>query len=165
IPTNVISITDGQIFLDTNLFNRGNRPAIDIGFSVSRVGSSAQIKSMKKVSGKLKLDLAQFRELEAFAQFASDLDPETKKQLDRGMRIIELLKQPQYSPVRIGLQVICIYAVNSGYFDSTLVKDVAEKEKELCQFILKSKKALLEKIEKDWNENIEEELKKALEEF
>ncbi len=165
IPTNVISITDGQIFLDSNLFNRGNRPAIDIGVSVSRVGSSAQIKAMKKVAGRLKLDLAQFRELEAFAQFAGDLDPDTKKQLDRGLRVVELLKQPQYSPVSISQQVISFYAVNNGYFDQVPVSDLAEKERRLYQFMDKSKKSLLEKISKDWNENIDKEVKQALEEF
>ncbi len=165
IPTNVISITDGQIFLDTNLFNKGNRPAIDMGISVSRVGSAAQIKSMKKVSGRLKLDLAQFRELEAFTQFASDLDPATKKQLDRGTRIIEILKQPQYSPMPIALQVASIYAVNNGYFDQTTPEQVSEKEKRLHKFMQQSKKSLLETISKDWNEKIEADLKSAMEEF
>ena len=165
IPTNVISITDGQIFLDTNLFNKGNRPAIDMGLSVSRVGSSAQIKSMKKVAGRLKLDLAQFRELEAFTQFASDLDPATKKQLDRGTRIIEILKQPQYSPLPIANQVSSIYAINNGYFDETPVDKVQEKEKRLHKFMEQSKKPLLKTISEDWNEKIEADLKKAMEEF
>lgn len=165
IPTNVISITDGQIFLDTNLFNKGNRPAIDTGISVSRVGSTAQIKSMKKVAGKLKLDLAQFREVESFTQFASDLDPETKKQLDRGERIVEILKQPQYSPLPISHQVVSMYAVNNGYFDQTKIKDVAEKEKKLHKFMEQSKKPLLKNIGGDWNEKIEQELKNAMEEF
>jgi F-type H+-transporting ATPase subunit alpha len=165
IPTNVISITDGQIFLDTNLFNKGNRPAIDMGISVSRVGSAAQIKSMKKVSGRLKLDLAQFKELEAFTQFASDLDPNTKKQLDRGSKIIEILKQPQYSPLHVSLQVVSIYAVNSGYFDQVAVGDISEKEKRLHKFMEQSKKSLLKTIVEDWNEKIEKELKEAIEEF
>jgi len=165
IPTNVISITDGQIFLDTNLFNKGNRPAIDMGISVSRVGSAAQIKSMKKVSGRLKLDMAQFRELEAFTQFASDLDPTTKKQLDRGARIIEILKQPQYNPLPISLQVVSIYAVNNGYFDQTSLTEISAKEKRLHKFMEQSKKSLLKTIVEDWNEKIEEELKKAIEEF
>ncbi len=165
IPTNVISITDGQIFLDTNLFNKGNRPAIDMGISVSRVGSSAQILSMKKAAGRLKLDLAQFRELEAFTQFASDLDPATKKQLDRGTRIIEILKQPQYRPVSIANQVVSIYAVNGGSFDQTPVEQVQEKEKRLHKFMEQSKKSLLKTISEKWNENIEEELKMAIEEF
>lgn len=165
IPTNVISITDGQIFLDTNLFNKGNRPAIDMGISVSRVGSAAQIKSMKKVAGKLKLNLAQFRELEAFTQFASDLDPEAKKQIDRGIRIIEILKQPQYIPLPIANQVVSIYAVNNGYFDEVTLENVATKEKRLHKFMEQSKKSLLKTISSDWNENIETELKKAMEEF
>ncbi len=165
IPTNVISITDGQIFLDTNLFNKGNRPAIDMGISVSRVGSSAQIKSMKKVAGKLKLDLAQFRELESFTQFASDLDPTTKKQLDRGERIVEILKQPQYSPLPVEKQIVSLYAVNNGYFDQIEPKNLAEKEKELHKFMEQSKKSLLKTLSCDWNEKIEEDLKKALEEF
>ncbi len=165
IPTNVISITDGQIFLDSNLFYKGIRPAIDMGISVSRVGSSAQIKSMKKVAGKLKLDLAQFRELEAFTQFASDLDAETKKQIKRGQKIIELLKQPIYSPLPIGQQVVAIYAVNNGYFDEIKAEDVKNKEKTLYQFLKMSKKELVKTLEKDWNEKIEKELKDALEEF
>jgi len=165
IPTNVISITDGQIFLDTNLFNRGNRPAIDMGISVSRVGSSAQIKSMKKVAGRLKLDLAQFRELEAFNQFASDLDPATKNQLDRGNRIIEILKQPQYCPLPIAYQIISIYAVNNGYFDQISVEEIAEKEKRLHKFVEQSKRSLIKNISDNWNENTELELEKTMEEF
>ncbi|MDD4995973.1 MAG: F0F1 ATP synthase subunit alpha [Patescibacteria group bacterium] len=165
IPTNVISITDGQIFLDSNLFYKGIRPAIDMGISVSRVGSSAQIKSMKKVAGKLKLDLAQFRELEAFTQFASDLDPETKKQISRGQKIIELLKQPLYSPLPISYQIISIYAVNNGYFDEIKNEEIRIKEKSLYQFLKMNKKELLKTLEKNWNEKIEEDLKKTLEEF
>src|SRR5690606_34587136 len=117
IPTNVISITDGQIFLETGLFHKGIRPAINVGLSVSRVGSSAQIKSMKKVAGKMKLAMAQYRELESFAQFDSDLDPETKKSINRGKRVTELLKQNQYSPVHVSKQVAAIYAVNEGHLD------------------------------------------------
>jgi len=165
IPTNVISITDGQIFLDTNLFNKGNRPAIDMGISVSRVGSSAQSKAMKKVAGRLKLDLAQFRELEGFTQFASDLDFETKKQLDQGVRIVEILKQPQYCPMSIENQVVSIYAVNNGYFNQVGIEEVFNKEKRLLKFMEQSKKSLLKKISEDWNENIEKELKDAIEEF
>ncbi len=165
IPTNVISITDGQIFLDTNLFNKGNRPAIDMGISVSRVGSSAQSKAMKKVAGRLKLDLAQFRELEGFTQFASDLDVATKKQLDQGVRIIEILKQPQYGPLPIAYQVVSIYAVNNGYFNQIAVEEVSKKEKKLHKFMEQSKKSLLEKITNDWNENIESELEEAMKEF
>ncbi|MFA5062028.1 MAG: F0F1 ATP synthase subunit alpha [Patescibacteria group bacterium] len=166
IPTNVISITDGQIFLETDLFFRGIRPALNVGISVSRVGGDAQIKPMKKVAGKLKLAMAQFRELEAFAQFASDLDPETKKQISRGQRITELLKQPQYQPVPVENQVVAIYAVNNGYFDSVEVKDVPVAEKKLADFMNKYKKPLLEKIAKgEWDEKVEAELKSACEEF
>ncbi|MEK7189924.1 MAG: F0F1 ATP synthase subunit alpha, partial [Patescibacteria group bacterium] len=134
IPTNVISITDGQIYLETDLFYRGIRPALNVGLSVSRVGGDAQIKPMKKVAGKLKLAMAQFRELEAFAQFASDLDPATKKQIDRGTRITELLKQPQFSPAAVEDQMLAIYAVNNGYFDNVEVAKVAEAEKKLVEF-------------------------------
>ena len=165
IPTNVISITDGQIFLDSNLFYKGIRPAIDMGISVSRVGNSAQIKSMKKVAGKLKLDLAQFRELEAFTQFASDLDPETKKQIERGQKITELLKQPLYSPLPISYQVASIYAINNGYFDEIKTNEIKVKEKNFYQFLKMCKKELLKTLEKDWDEKIEQKLKDALEEF
>lgn len=166
IPTNVISITDGQIFLETDLFYRGIRPALNVGLSVSRVGGSAQIKPMKKVAGKLKLTLAQFRELEAFAQFASDLDPETKKQIDRGVRMTELLKQPQYAPAPVEEQVVAIYAASNGYFDAIEVAQIKETEKKFLEFMKKSKAKLLEKIAKgEWDEKVEEELKKACEEF
>jgi len=166
IPTNVISITDGQIFLETDLFYKGIRPAIGIGLSVSRVGGAAQIKPMKKVAGKIKLAMAQFRELEAFAQFASDLDAETKKQIDLGYRITELMKQPQYSPMDVADQVAVIYAANNGVFDDIEVKNVSETEKKLVAFMNKSKKALLDKIRKgEWDEKIEEELKSACDKF
>lgn len=166
IPTNVISITDGQIFLETDLFYRGIRPALNVGISVSRVGGDAQIKSMKKVAGKLKLAMAQFRELEAFAQFASDLDPETKKQIDRGQRMTELLKQPQYSPMPVEEQIVAIYAVSNGYFDDVDVKDVHAAEDKLLNFVRKSKRALLEKLAKgEWDEKIEAGLKETCEEF
>jgi len=166
IPTNVISITDGQIFLETDLFYRGIRPALNVGISVSRVGGAAQIKPMKKVAGKLKLAMAQFRELEAFAQFASDLDPETKKQIERGQRITELLKQPQYSPMAVEDQVAVIYAVNSGFFDTIPVKDISASEKKFVDFMHKAKRPLLEKIAKgEWDEKIEKDLKEACEEF
>jgi len=165
IPTNVISITDGQIFLETDLFYKGIRPALNVGISVSRVGGDAQLKAMKKVAGKLKLAMAQFRELEAFAQFASDLDPETKKQLDLGMRINELLKQPQYSPVPVTSQVAIIYAVNNGYLDDVKVEEVKRWEADFYNFIQSSKQKLLDKIASGWDEKIEQELKDAIEEF
>jgi F-type H+/Na+-transporting ATPase subunit alpha len=133
IPTNVISITDGQIFLETNLFNSGIRPAINVGISVSRVGGSAQIKSMKKVAGTLKLDQAQFRELEAFAKFGSDLDASTKLTIERGRRNLEILKQPQFSPVKVEDQVAIIYAATNGLLDRIPVNRVREFEKEFTQ--------------------------------
>jgi len=166
IPTNVISITDGQIFLETDLFYRGIRPALNVGISVSRVGGAAQIKPMKKVAGKLKLAMAQFRELEAFAQFASDLDPETKRQIDRGARVTELLKQPQYSPMPVEEQVAIIYAVNSGFFDSIAVSEISAAEKKFLTLLQREKKELLGVIAKgEWDEKIENELKKTCEEF
>lgn len=165
IPTNVISITDGQIFLLTNLFNKGIRPAIDTGNSVSRVGGSAQIKSMKKVAGKVKLQMAQFRELEAFAQFASDLDEETKKQLDRGTRVQRLLNQPQYSPVDTALQVVYFYAADKGFLDAIEVDAVSTWEKQLGQFMKDSKQDVLDTLLKQWDEDTEAALKQALEEF
>lgn len=166
IPTNVISITDGQIFLETDLFYRGIRPALNVGISVSRVGGDAQIKPMKKVAGKLKLAMAQFRELEAFAQMASDLDPETKKQIERGQRITELLKQPQYQPMPVEQEVAVIYAVNNGYFDKFAVTDIAFTEKKFLSFVSASHSSLLKKIAQgEWEEAIEAELKEACEEF
>ena len=124
IPTNVISITDGQIFLETDLFYAGVRPAVNVGISVSRVGSAAQIKAMKQVAGRIKLELAQYREMAAFAQFSSDLDPATQKLLARGARLTELLKQPQYEPVPVEEQVVAIYAGVRGYLDKIAVEDV-----------------------------------------
>ena len=135
IPTNVISITDGQIFLESDLFFAGVRPAINVGISVSRVGGSAQIKAMKQVAGRLRLDLAQYRELEAFAAFASDLDAATKKQLERGARTVEVLKQPQYSPVPVEQQVMIIYAVTNGFLDDVAVKDLKAWERGFHDFM------------------------------
>ena len=135
IPTNVISITDGQIFLESDLFFAGVRPAINVGISVSRVGGSAQIKAMKQVAGRLRLDLAQYRELEAFAAFASDLDAATKKQLERGARTVEVLKQPQYQPAPVEQQVMIIYAVTNGFLDDIAVKDLKAWEKGFHEFM------------------------------
>jgi F-type H+-transporting ATPase subunit alpha len=131
IPTNVISITDGQIFLETDLFYKGIRPAVNVGLSVSRVGGNAQIKAMKKVSGTLKLDLAQFRELEAFSAFGSDLDEGTKRQLERGKRAVELLKQTQYTPITAVDQVISLYALSKGYLDDISIAELKTFEGEL----------------------------------
>jgi F-type H+-transporting ATPase subunit alpha len=133
IPTNVISITDGQIFLETGLFYKGVRPAINVGLSVSRVGSAAQIKAMKQVAGSIKLELAQFREMEAFSQFASDLDPATQKLLNRGRRLTELLKQAQYSPLAVEEQVCVIFAGVKGYLDKVKVEDVGRYEQGLLR--------------------------------
>jgi F-type H+/Na+-transporting ATPase subunit alpha len=165
IPTNVISITDGQIYLESNLFYKGIRPALNVGLSVSRVGGAAQIPAMKKVAGKLKLAMAQFRELEAFAQVASDLDSETKKQINQGLRITELLKQPQYSPVPVGLQVVSIYAVINGYLNDLEVSGVKKWEAELYRYLETNCKELLDKIEKGWDQALEDEIKQTIEDF
>lgn len=149
IPTNVISITDGQIFLESDLFYKGIRPALNVGISVSRVGGAAQIKSMKKVSGKIRLDLAQFRELEAFSQFASDLDETTRKQIERGRRTVEVLKQPQFAPLSVEHQVIAIYAVTNGYFDKTPVDSVQATEVALHAHIDESHVDLIDMMQKD----------------
>jgi F-type H+/Na+-transporting ATPase subunit alpha len=144
IPTNVISITDGQIFLETNLFNSGIRPAINVGISVSRVGGSAQIKPMKKVAGTLKLDQAQFRELEAFAKFGSDLDAATKLTIERGRRNVEVLKQPQYQPVPVEEQVAMILASTKGYIDKVPVNKVKEFEAEFILLLKAQNKTVLD---------------------
>jgi F-type H+/Na+-transporting ATPase subunit alpha len=165
IPTNVISITDGQIYLESGLFYKGIRPAINVGLSVSRVGSSAQIKAMKKNAGRIKLALAQYRELEAFSQFASDIDVETRKQLERGARFTELLKQPPYSPIPVAEQVVAIFAANEGYLDSLAVDDIRIWEKELYVFLRGAKQELLAEIAKGWSDDIIAKTKQALEEF
>ena len=167
VPTNVISITDGQIFLETSLFNAGIRPAINAGISVSRVGGAAQTKLIKGLSGGIRTDLAQYRELAAFAQFASDLDAATRKQLDRGARVTELLKQPQYSPLPISLMAASIFAVNKGYMDDVDVKKVLAFEHGLHQHLKSSHAALLQKLEKDkaLDKDAEGELTRAIEAF
>jgi F-type H+-transporting ATPase subunit alpha len=167
IPTNVISITDGQIFLETDLFYSGVRPAINVGISVSRVGGSAQIKAMKSVAGKLKLELAQYREMAAFAQFASDLDKVTRDQLERGARLVEILKQGQYAPVAVEKQVVIIYAGTRGYIDKIAVPRLAAYEQGLYDFIQKKHPAIYENIKKKkaLDEETEKLLKQALEEF
>jgi F-type H+/Na+-transporting ATPase subunit alpha len=146
IPTNVISITDGQIFLETDLFYKGVRPAVNVGLSVSRVGSAAQIKAMKQVAGSIKLELAQFREMESFAQFGSDLDPATQKLLARGQRLTELLKQPQYSPLSTAEEVCVIYAGVKGYLDKINVRDVGKFEQALLQELRNTQKDILDDI-------------------
>ena len=146
IPTNVISITDGQIYLKSGLFHSGIRPAVDVGLSVSRVGGSAQIKAMKKVAGTLRLDLAQYREMQAFAQFGSDLDASTRAQLDRGARLVEILKQPQYKPMPVELQVVSVYAVSAGFTDNLEVSEVLQFEEALHTRLKSSHKEYLEEI-------------------
>src|SRR5690625_1387161 len=167
VPTNVISITDGQIFLQTDLFNAGIRPAVDAGISVSRVGGSAQTKIVKKLSGGIKLSLAQYRELAAFAQFASDLDPATKAQLDRGERVTELMKQAQYAPLSIAEMAVSIYAVEEGYLDELPVNQVLAFEKSLHAFMHQNHGELMADIVKTgkWDDDTKAAFKTALEEF
>ena len=167
IPTNVISITDGQIYLETDLFYQGIRPAISVGLSVSRVGSAAQIKAVKQVAGKIKGDLAQFRELAAFAQFGSDLDARTKSQLDRGQRIVELFKQQQYNPQPVELQVAVLWTMQKGYFDAIAVDRVKDFQKQLTEFFTTRKESILAAILKKGavDADIEKDLTAAVEEF
>lgn len=161
IPTNVISITDGQIYLEPDLFYQGQRPAINAGLSVSRVGSSAQIKAMKKVAGKMRLEAAQYRELAAFAQFGSDLDMETKSKLERGKRLMEIFKQDQYATVPVANQVLVFYALINGFMDDVAVEKVGEFEKGLCEYAETSGAGVLKEIieKKDFDEKLEEKTK------
>jgi F-type H+-transporting ATPase subunit alpha len=167
IPTNVISITDGQIFLETDLFHQGVRPAINVGISVSRVGSAAQLKAIKQVAGQLKGDLALFRELAAFAQFGSDLDEKTQAQIDRGKRIMEIFKQGQYNPVPVEIQVVVIWAAQNGYLDQVPVARVKEFQNKLTEYFTTRKGQLLAKIgrEKELSDALKTELKAAADEF
>ena len=160
IPTNVISITDGQIFLESDLFNQGIRPAINVGNSVSRVGGSAQIKAMRQVAGSLRLDLAQFRELAAFAQFGSDLDQATQKQLNRGRRLVEILKQPQYRPLAVTKQVAIIFAATNGYLDGVAVDRLRQYEEDLYRFLENAHPTLLASIAE--KKILDDDIKKAL---
>jgi len=167
IPTNVISITDGQIYLETDLFYQGMRPAISVGLSVSRVGSAAQLKAMKQVAGQLKGDLAQFRELAAFAQFGSELDAKTQAQIDRGKRIMEVFKQPQYSPIGVETQVAVIWTVQNGYMDDVPVERIKEFQTKLTEFLNTRKPELLERIarEKALSPDLTAEVKAATDQF
>jgi F-type H+-transporting ATPase subunit alpha len=167
IPTNVISITDGQIYLETDLFYQGVRPAISVGLSVSRVGSAAQLKAMKQVAGQLKGDLAQFRELAAFAQFGSELDAKTQAKIDRGKRIIEIFKQSQYSPIPVEVQVAVIWTVQNGFVDGVPVDRVKEYQTKLTEFLTTRKDELLRKIfqEKELSPALTSELKASVEQF
>ncbi len=167
IPTNVISITDGQIYLETDLFYQGIRPAVSVGLSVSRVGSAAQIKAMKQVAGRIKLDLAQFRELAAFAQFGSDLDAKTQAQLERGKRIVEIFKQPQYNPIPVELQAAILWTVQNGLFDDVAVEKVKDFQFKLTDYLTNRKAAVVGKIakEKAISDALAAELKAAITEF
>jgi F-type H+-transporting ATPase subunit alpha len=167
IPTNVISITDGQIFLETDLFFQGIRPAINVGLSVSRVGSAAQTKAMKKVAGSIKLELAQYREMAAFAQFGSDLDASTQKLLARGARLTELLKQPQFSPMPVEEQVASIFAGTQGFLDTIEVKDVTRYEAALLSYLRAEHKDTLAAIRdsKQLDDDTAKKLKDALTKF
>jgi F-type H+/Na+-transporting ATPase subunit alpha len=167
IPTNVISITDGQIFLETDLFNAGVRPAINVGRSVSRVGGNAQVKAMKTVAGNLRLSLSQFRDLEAFAAFASDLDAASRAQLDRGSRLVELLKQPQYDPFPVEEQVVSIWAGSNGYLDDVPLEDIARFEHDFLEYLRRSHDGILAAIResKALAEETVTALKDAVEDF
>jgi F-type H+-transporting ATPase subunit alpha len=167
IPTNVISITDGQIFLETDLFNSGVRPAINVGRSVSRVGGDAQTKAMKTVAGGIKLALSQYRDLEAFASFASDLDAASRAQLDRGARLVELLKQPQYTPYPVEDQVASIWAGTNGYLDDVPVEDVGRFESEFLDYLKRSRSGVLDAIRETGklSDDTVTALKDAVEEF
>jgi F-type H+-transporting ATPase subunit alpha len=167
IPTNVISITDGQIYLESDLFNANIRPAINVGLSVSRVGGSAQVKAMRAVAGSLRLDLAQYRELAAFAQFGSDLDKASQAQLNRGQRLVEVLKQGQYSPIPVEKQVMIIFAGTNGYLDDLAVEDVRRFESELYKFLDNSKADLLSNIreKRELNDDLKRQVNEALKEF
>jgi len=167
VPTNVISITDGQIFLETDLFNSGIRPAVNAGISVSRVGGAAQTKIMKKLSGGIRIALAQYRELAAFAQFASDLDDATRKQLERGQRVTELMKQKQYAPMSVAQQALSIYAVDKGYMDDVPVAKTAAFEEGLQAHFANTAGDLIQNIDRsgDWSDEIEAAFKKGIEEF
>ncbi len=167
IPTNVISITDGQIYLETDLFYQGIRPAVSVGLSVSRVGSAAQIKAMKQVAGRIKLDLAQFRELAAFAQFGSDLDAKTQAQLERGKRIVEVFKQPQYHPMPVEIQVAVLWAVQNAMMDDVAVDKIKDFQSKVTDYLTNRKGALMGKIrnEKALSDALTAELKAAVTEF
>jgi len=166
IPTNVISITDGQIFLESDLFNQGVRPAINVGTSVSRVGGAAQVKPLRKVAGRLRLDLAQYRELEAFAAFASDLDKSSRAQLERGARLVELLKQPNYSPMAVQEQVVSVWAGTEGKLDDVPVAEIRRFEAEFLQYLRHQHGSTLDAIAgNDWNDDIINALDGAITHF
>jgi len=167
IPTNVISITDGQIYLESDLFYKGVRPALNVGLSVSRVGSSAQNKAMKKVAGKLRLDLAQYRELEAFAQFGSDLDEATRKQIERGKRTVEILKQNQYEPMSVENQIAILYALTNSFVDEVAVEKIRKWEADFHKYLNTQQKKIMQELaeKKELTEDIVGKLEKAIKDF
>ena len=167
IPTNVISITDGQIFLETDLFNQGVRPAVNVGLSVSRVGGSAQVRAMRQVAGRLRLDLAQYRDLAAFAQFATDLDKATQAQLARGARLVEILKQPQYQPLAVEQQVLLIYAATNGYLDAVAVPEIERYEREFFRFLESRRPGVVSALasKKQIDDALKSDIEAALKEF
>jgi len=166
VPTNVISITDGQIFLETDMFNAGTRPAVHAGLSVSRVGGAAQTKVIKKLGGGVRLALSQYRELAAFAQFASDLDDSTRAQLDRGQRVTELMKQHQYSPLSVGRMAVSLFSADRGFLDDVDLLKIGACESALLEYMASSQSELLATLDKgDWNDDIESQLTAAVEEF
>ena len=166
VPTNVISITDGQIFLDTDMFNAGIRPAVHAGLSVSRVGGAAQTKVIKKLGGGVRLALSQYRELAAFAQFASDLDEATRKQLDRGQRVTELMKQKQYSPMSVGQMAVSLFAADRGYLDDVELNKIGDFEAALIDHVASVKADLMSALDEGgWNDELESELQAVLEDF
>jgi len=167
VPTNVISITDGQIFLETDLFNSGFRPAMNAGLSVSRVGGAAQTKVIKKLGGGIRLALAQYRELAAFSQFASDLDEQTRKQLERGERIMELMKQKQYSPLKTAEMAVSLFAADRGYLDDIETAKVGAFEEALHAHLRAEHAALMQQLDEtaDFNDDIEKQMKQAVESF
>jgi F-type H+-transporting ATPase subunit alpha len=167
IPTNVISITDGQIYLETDLFYQGVRPAISVGISVSRVGSAAQVKAIKQVAGSTKLDLAQFRDLQAFAQFGSDVDPGTRKKLERGQRIVELFKQGQYDPYSVEMEVALLFAIQKGYFDDVPVDKVKDCQLKMKDYLQTRKEEILKEILNKLaiDKELEEHLHSAIKDF
>jgi F-type H+-transporting ATPase subunit alpha len=166
VPTNVISITDGQIFLDNDMFNAGVRPAVHAGLSVSRVGGAAQTKVIKKLGGGIRLALSQYRELAAFSQFASDLDDATRRQLDRGQRVTELMKQKQYSPLSVGQMAVSLFAADRGYLDDVELKKIGAFETSLLDYMANSQAELLGRLDQgNWDDGLEAALKAAVEDF
>ena len=167
IPTNVISITDGQLYMEADLFNAGIRPAISVGLSVSRVGGDAQIRPMQKASGQMKLELAQYRELAAFSQFASDLDASTRRRLERGQRLTQLLIQDQFEPVHVGVQICTIYAGTRGHLDRVAVDRVREWKEGFARYLSAERRSFIDSLERDkrWDDEVEGQIREAIQAF